>query len=504
MGDSFTKTAEAADVEKKKDAGVIVEVRAISDSDSDVTPTPSYPPSIHAHDDAGKLSSPSSATIVPISPISYASFASSSATLAADDPPPNGGWAAWSQVVAGVLLNAVGWGFPATFGVFQAFYVSAQGLPASQVAWVGAVQGFLAYLLCVVSGRLSDAGYILSTVAAGTVLVALGTFTASLAQGVWWQIFLSQGLCTGLGLGMLTPPTLATINSHFDESKRSLAVTTATVGTSIGSIVFPAVVQHLIPHIGFAWAMRVAGFVALTFCLCALALLRPRRHQRLVEERKQKQVGSEPLIDIGALREVPFVCFVVSSFLFFVALYFAFFYINIIGEVVAGMAPTQSVALVMINSALGIPTRPLAGFVACRFKRLGPAGVFVISAVITGISVLCWAAATGPAGMYVFAAVFGLANGAAQGIWPAVLVALTPDPSRVGMRFGMLCAFAGLATLIGPPLAAAIVDASGGRWYLPAQIWAGSLAVVGGLIAWGSKTKPSSTPVEKKVEALDV
>lgn len=222
MDDSFTKTAKAVDVEKK-DVGVVVEIRAIPESDSDVTPTPSYPPSIHRHD-AGEPSSPpppSSSTPSPISPTSYASFASSSATLAALDPPPNGGFAAWSQVIAGVLLNAVGWGFPATFGVFQLYYVSAQGLPASQVAWIGAVQGFLTYLLCVVSGRLSDAGYILSTVAGGAVLVALGTFTASLAHGVWWQIFLSQGLCTGLGLGMLTPPTLAVINSHFDESKRS-------------------------------------------------------------------------------------------------------------------------------------------------------------------------------------------------------------------------------------------------------------------------------------------
>ncbi|KLU92107.1 hypothetical protein MAPG_11054, partial [Magnaporthiopsis poae ATCC 64411] len=404
MGDSFTKTAKAVDVEKK-DASVVVEIRAIPDSDSDVTPTPSYPPSIYSHDavEPSSPSSPPPSAPSPNSPTSYASFASSSSTLAALDPPPNGGFAAWSQVIAGVLLNAVGWGFPATFGVFQLYYVSAQGLPASQVAWIGAVQSFLAYLLCVVSGRLSDAGYILSTVAGGAVLVALGTFTASLAQGVWWQIFLSQGLCTGLGLGMLTPPTLAVINSHFDESKRSVAVTTATMGTSMGSIVFPALVQHLMPHIGFAWAMRVAGFVALAFCACALALLRPRRHQRLVEERTQQQGVSEPLIDVGALKEIPFICFIVSSFLFFIALYFAFFYINIIGEVVAGMAPTQSVALLMINSALGIPMRPLVGFVACRCKRLGPAGVFIVAAVITGVSILGWAAATGPAGMYAFA-----------------------------------------------------------------------------------------------------
>lgn len=91
---------------------------------------------------------------------------------------------------------------------------------------------------------------------------------------------------------------------------------------------FPALVQHLMPHIGFAWAMRVAGFVALAFCACALALLRPRRHQRVVEQRRQQQEGSEPLIDVGALKEIPFVCFIVSSFLFFVALYFAFFYVS--------------------------------------------------------------------------------------------------------------------------------------------------------------------------------
>jgi hypothetical protein len=93
------------------------------------------------------------------------------------------------------------------------------------------------------------------------------------------------------------------------------------MGTGMGSIVFPAIVQHLIPHIGFAWALRVAGLVALFFCALALTILRPRP--------QQGPGRKDPLIDVGALREVPYVCFVVSSFLFFIALYFAFFYVSL-------------------------------------------------------------------------------------------------------------------------------------------------------------------------------
>ncbi|TLD21552.1 hypothetical protein PspLS_08910 [Pyricularia sp. CBS 133598] len=442
----------------------------------------------------------------PILTISNASTPySSTAKLPLAAPQcPDGGVVAWAQVLAGFLMNAVGWGYPATFGMYQLHYVSNLGLPGSQIAWVGSVQTFLAYALCVVAGRLADAGYIRSTVSVGSVFVVVGTLATSWAVQ-YWQILLAQGLCTGLGLGLITTPTLTVVNSYFD-SKRSVAVASATVGTGVGSIVFPAVVQLLIPQVGFAWAVRCSALVALIFCSVGVVLLRPREQPQPEQaaDAAADDKSSLPLIDLGALRERAFLCLAASSFLFFIALYFGFFYLTVIAQQVAHMSPTTCVALLMINSAVGIPIRPLAGMIADRFPRvLGPVNMFAITALLVGASILAWIAARSSMDMYIFAVGFGIVNGASQSIWPGALISITPDPKRLGVRYGMLCVFVALATLVGPPIAACIVDAAargGGNGFMPAQAWAGVLALASGIFAFGARPSPlPKSEIEEKV-----
>jgi MFS family permease len=79
--------------------------------------------------------------------------------------------------------------------------------------------------------------------------------------------------------------------------------------------------------------------------------------------------------------------------------------------------------------------------------------------------------------MYVFAVFFGLAVGAAQGLFAGSLASLTKDPRKMGTRFGMVCTIVAFASLAGPPTAGAIIDKSGGR-YLWAQVWAGLVIVL--------------------------
>ncbi len=91
-------------------------------------------------------------------------------------------------------------GYPATFGVYQLYYRDVLKLPESQISWIGSVQIFLTFATCAFSGRLADAGFNRSTLAFGSSLVVLGTFMTSLCTQ-YWQLFLAQGVCIGLGLG---------------------------------------------------------------------------------------------------------------------------------------------------------------------------------------------------------------------------------------------------------------------------------------------------------------
>lgn len=232
--------------------------------------------------------------------------------------PPDGGLTAWLQVLAMLLISMVSWGSPSAFGVYQLYYKDTLKISQSQVSWIGSIQFLLTYGMCTVSGRLADAGYIHSTVAAGAFLVVLGTFMTSLGSQ-YWHFLLSQGLCVGFGLGTMFMPPLAVATSYFDK-RRTMAVTCAATGTGIGGVVFPAIIQYLIPKVGFPWAVRVSAFVALVATGTALLLLRPRLEPR----------RSGPLVEWSAFTEKPYLFFAIGAFMLYWALFFASFYVCLI------------------------------------------------------------------------------------------------------------------------------------------------------------------------------
>jgi MCP family monocarboxylic acid transporter-like MFS transporter 3 len=125
---------------------------------------------------------------------------------------------------------------------------------------------------------------------------------------------------------------------------------------------------------------------------------------------------------------------------------------------------------------MSIPARPVAGWLADR--HAGVINLYILHTLILGSLIFAWAGVTTRAGMYVFSFFFGLANGAAQGLFPGSLARLTRDPRKLGTRFGMVCTISGFASLAGPPTAGAIIDASGGGKYLWAQVWAGTVIVL--------------------------
>ncbi|KAF6815819.1 MFS monocarboxylate transporter [Colletotrichum sojae] len=396
---------------------------------------------------------------------------------------PEGGWTAWSQVLAGNMLNALAWGYPATFGVYQLYYTEKLRLPSAQISWIGSIQIFLTFALCTVSGRLTDAGYARQAVLVGCAVVVFGTFMTSLCTE-YWQIMLAQGICTGMGLGVLFMPSVAIIGSYFKE-RRSLALAISATGTGVGSLIFPSTLQYLIPQVGFPWAVRCSAFVALAVATIANVLLRPRLPPR----------RSGPLLEWAAFREGPYILFALGVFLYFMALYFGFFYINTYARKVVGFSTTESVSLLLITNGMGIPSRPVVGWVADR--HLGPINTFILMTFLLGCMEFVWIGVKTRTGMYIFSVFFGLSNGAAQGVFVGALASLTTDPQKMGTRFGMIATLSGFASLAGPPTTGAIIDRSGGQ-YLWAQVWGGVVIMAGSLTlaaarlakagkAWGTK-----------------
>lgn len=212
-------------------------------------------------------------------------------------PPPDGGLQAWTQALMGHLVVFNTWGYINSFGVFQTYYVAKLGHPPSDISWVGSTQIFLLFFVGTFSGRATDAGLFKATFVAGSIFQLIGVFMTSLSTK-YWQLFLAQGLCTGLGNGLVFCPSLALLSTYFTKN-RSLAIGIAASGSSTGGLVYPVIVQQLLPKIGFPWTVRVLGFVMLALQAVTLTFVKTRLPPR----------KSGPLVEWGAFKEIPYTLF---------------------------------------------------------------------------------------------------------------------------------------------------------------------------------------------------
>lgn len=242
-----------------------------------------------------------------------ASRLSTTSTL---EPPPDGG-RAWIQCFMAWLVVFNTWGYVNSYGSFQAYYVETLDMSPSTISWIGSAQCWILFFISAFSGRALDAGYFLPTFVAGAVIQVIGIFMTSLSTK-YWQLFLAQGVCTGIGGGIFFCPSMALVATYF-STHRGIAVALATTGNSAGGMIYPLIVTHLLPKIGFGWTIRVLGFINLACLAVVLAFMRPRLPPR----------NTGPLLEWSAFKEPPFVLFVSGLFCFMWALYFSFYYVSI-------------------------------------------------------------------------------------------------------------------------------------------------------------------------------
>ena len=238
--------------------------------------------------------------------------------IPANTPPPPSRWTAWAQILAGHLMVFDTFGYIGSWGLFQAYYIDALDSSSSNVAWIGSLQLFLVFAIGTLSGRALDAGFLKVTVASGCALQIIAIFTTSVV-GEYWQLFLAQGVCQGIGNGLTFTPMISLVSTYYSDKYRALAVSFVAAGAATGGMVFPSIGRQLLQSVGVGWTLRVMGFVFITNSAITLALIRPR-----VAARK-----SGPLFEFVAFKEIAFLLYTVGTFLALWGLYFAYYYVSI-------------------------------------------------------------------------------------------------------------------------------------------------------------------------------
>ncbi|KAK7181029.1 hypothetical protein DPSP01_003621 [Paraphaeosphaeria sporulosa] len=381
------------------------------------------------------------------------------------EPPPNGGWVAWRQVLGGHIVTFFTWGFITSFGMFQAHYTSIGLSTPSNISWIGALTVFFLLSTPLVSGAASDTGHFKLVLRMGIGLWLVGIFMTSICTQ-YWQFVLAQGFCIGLANGCMFVPMISVISTYFDATKRSFAISIVLCGSGTGGLVIPIMLNRLIDRIGFGWAVRTLGFMALGLLLIAERLLKkrlpPKDSVRMLEPRE--------------LKDAVFDLFILGSVFCFAGLWFAFFYINAFARRTLGLTLEESIPFLLVLNGVGIPGRLIPAYIADHYCR--PLTISLIVSFVTALLLYCWIAIRSVAGMYTFAVLYGLFAAALQAMFPATLADLTLEPKKIGTRMGMGFALSSFGCLIGGPGGGALVEVGNGT-YLYGQVLAGSCGILG-------------------------
>jgi MFS family permease len=371
------------------------------------------------------------------------------AHFGAAGPPPDGGLQAWLQVAGAFMVLFNTWGILNTFGVFQTYYESGVLFrqSSSNISWIGALQAFFVLVGGVLSGPIYDRGHLRPLLITGSFGVVFGHMMLSICK-TYWQAVLAQGVCVGLGAGLLFTPALAVLPTWF-SSRLGLAVGIAASGSSFGGIIYPIVFYRLISDIGFGWSVRVLGFIALATALIPIVLMRPRVRPARVRA----------MVDWAAFADGPFMLFVAGSLIGFVALYVFLFYQSYYGEATGLTDASLSFYLVPILNAGSMFGRTLPNWLS---DKTGPLNIIIPGALACSLLLFVMQAVHSTAGIVVVVLLFGFFSGVFIALPPVIFVQLTADKSMIGTRIGMGFALIAFSTFAGGPGAGGVLGSDGG------------------------------------------
>ncbi len=183
----------------------------------------------------------------------------------------------WVVTVCSATINAHTWGLNSSYGVFLAHYLANDTFPgatALEYAFVGSLSISCAMLISPVATTTTRLFGTHVTLFTGVILEAASLIGASFAKTIW-QLFLSQGICFGLGMGFLFIGSVPIVPQWF-TTKRSLASGIATSGSGLGGLVYSLAAGAMIKSIGLAWTFRILGILAFVVNSICSALMRDR------------------------------------------------------------------------------------------------------------------------------------------------------------------------------------------------------------------------------------
>ena len=358
----------------------------------------------------------------------------------------------WIRLVASITLSTLGcvglWSLAVALPAVQAdFGVHRAGasLPYT-LTMIGIMTGGI------VVGRLADRFGILPPLAGGTILMCLGYMLTASAPTL--PVFaVVSGVTIGFGSAASFAPLVADASLWFDRH-RGLAISLATVGSSLSGVIWPPIIQHFIAEIGWRQTQIGIGIFCLATMLPLALVLRRRPvfHEATVEAEgagsANQAIGLAPNVTHGLLTLAGLCCCVAM----------AMPQVHLVAYCAdLGYGPARGAEMLAVMLAFGVVSRLIFGWV---LNRIGGLPTLLVGSTMQAIALALYLPFNGLVSLYVVSVTFGLAQGGLVPSYAVIIRELFPA-REAGLRVSLAISTTLAGMALGGWLAGAIYDWTG-------------------------------------------
>ncbi|KAF2244355.1 MFS general substrate transporter [Trematosphaeria pertusa] len=268
----------------------------------------------------------------------------------------------------------------------------------------------------------------------------------------FWQMILCCGVLGGVTGAMLTTTSLAVV-AHWFKARRGLAQGIAMMGSSTGGLSIPLILRSTFPKYGYAWSLRILGFMFLGCFVIGNILMKARIPPTPAAKKKA-------IISLSIFGDLRFSLFTISVFGFEVVLFGGLGILPTYATLSTNYPADTGFYLISVLNGVSCLGRILPGYLADKIGRFNTLLIMIIFTLV--VMLVLWL----PLGdrslpaIYAFAALFGFGTGSWMALTPACVGQLC-RAEEFGRYYGSMYFIASLATLVCIPISGELVQTVG-------------------------------------------
>ncbi|XP_030017870.1 monocarboxylate transporter 13 [Sphaeramia orbicularis] len=396
---------------------------------------------------------------------------------------PDGGWG-WVLVGALFVSSSLVFGLMRSLGIFFVEFVQYFGESAQAISWISSTGLAAQQFFSPLGAALCNAYDARAVVMTGGFLAGLGFILASQATCLV-HLYLTMGVISGLGWGLIFTPMVATVMAHFTR-RRTLALGLAFSSIGLSSFAFNPLFQLLVEMYAWRGALLILGGLSLNIIPCG-ALIRPRKRSEnpaKVDSGTRSSCSSvlhrvASYLELSLLCERPYLTYVTAVSLLNVGYFVPYFHLVAHSRQV-GFSEYQAAFVMSATGVTDILGRVASGWFSDlgRFRLVHLlslwsllAGFFIMLLPVSSLS-----------GSYPALMAVSLLYGFCSGALTSVVFSVVPmivGVSRMMGALGLLQLIESGAGLLGTPLSGLLKDVTGS--YVASFAVAGCFVVLGSL-----------------------